>query len=143
MPLITSAQPIAPLRIGVIADSLTGERPDAAVAAALEDASKLLRSAGHIVTSMAFGLKGTTFADEFQNLWAYGAASSVARTRAAFGDAGIAKLQPLTRTLAAQGQGLSSFAGRTGDDERLIRLAFDLEARAPWSSRRPATYAVA
>lgn len=230
VPLITSAQPIEPLRIGVITGSLTGERPDAAVTAALEEASKLLRAAGHTVTSMAWGLKGTTFADEFQNLWAYGAASSVARTRAAYGDAGVAKLQPLTRTLAVQGQGLSSFdlvklaarlqnaktsydsmfkdvdvlmtpvltrasipigsvpvdgtaalealrslvgytpiqnvagapamsvplgwtdaglpigihfAGRTGDDERLIRLAFDLEARAPWSGRRPATYAIA
>lgn len=216
----------ARFRIGVITAAADGGQPDAEVLAGIARTRTLLGDMGHSVSDAAWPFAATDFARDFLALWALGAAQSVAGVNKAFGDDGVARLEPLTRHLADRGRALAQadvaalmgrlagyrdaynasfrdhdllltpvltrhavpigslsptrppadlvadmmmlvaytpvqnltgaaamnvpimqttsglplgmhFAGRRGDDAKLLDLAFQLEAAAPWGQRLP------
>lgn len=213
-------------RIGVITATADGTTPDAEVLAAIARTRVLLAGMGHQVIDVAWPFSPADFARDFVALWSLGAADAAAAVNKALGADGVARLEPLTRHLAAQGAAQSRadvgalmgrlaayrtaydasfrdhdllltpvltrhaipigylspnrppaeimadmmrlvaytpvqnmagaaamsvplmqatnglpigmhFAGRRGDDARLIDLAFQLEAAAPWAQRLP------
>ena len=213
-------------RIGVITSGAEGVKPDQEVLAGIARTRRLLEGMGHRVIDIEWPFAPDAFARDFVALWALGANDARAAVNKAFGADGVAKLEPLTRHLAAQGAAQSQadvqalmgrlagyrdaynasfrehdllltpvlsrhavkigelspsrppaeimadmmrrvaytpvqnltgaaamsvpvttatnglplgmhFAGRRGDDARLLDLAFQLEAAAPWAQRLP------
>jgi amidase len=213
-------------RIAVITATSDGGAPDAEVMAGIDRTRRLLAGMGHTVLDAPWPFAPGDFSRDFVALWALGATDAVVAVKKAFGEDGVAKLEPLTRYLAGQGaamtqadvQGLMGrlavyrdaynasfrdhdllltpvlsrhaipigylspnrpsaelmadmmrlvaytpvqnltgaaamsvpimtatsglplgmhFAGRRGDDARLLDLAFQLEAAAPWAQRLP------
>lgn len=216
----------ARFRIGVITATADGGQPDAEVLAGIARTRTLLAGMGHTVLDAPWPFAAADFARDFVALWALGAAQSVAGVNKAFGDDGVARLEPLTLHLADRGRALAQadvaalmgrlagyrdaynagfrdfdllltpvltrhavpvgslsptrppaglladmmalvaytpvqnltgaaamsmpimqatsglplgmhFAGRRGDDAKLLDLAFQLEAAAPWAQRLP------
>jgi amidase len=213
-------------RIGVITATADGTVPDAEVMAAIARTRRLLGGMGHTVLDVAWPFPPADFGRDFLSLWSLSAADIAIGINKAMGADGVAKLEPLTRHLAAQGSKLAQadvtalmgrlaayrdaynasfrdhdllltpvltrhavpigalahtrppaevvadmmrlvaytpvqnvtgaaamsvpvmqatnglpigmhFAGRRGDDARLLDLAFQLEAAAPWAGRLP------
>ncbi|MBU6165338.1 MAG: 6-aminohexanoate hydrolase [Alphaproteobacteria bacterium] len=213
-------------RIGVVTAGADNAAPDAEVLGGIARTRDLLKAMGHNVLDVAMPFDGGAFARDFTLLWAMGAAEAVAVVNKGLGPDGVARLEPLTRHLAAMGAGVAPadagalmgrlagyrdaynawftdhdllltpvlarhaipigllghhrppadvladmmrivaytpvqnlvgaaamsvpimqttaglplgmhFAGRRGDDARLLDLAFQLEQAAPWAQRRP------
>jgi amidase len=94
-------------RIGVITAAADNGQPDTEVLGGLARTRELLKSMGHNVFDVAWPFDPQAFARDFTLLWAMGAAESLAGVNKAFGPDGVAKLEPLTRYLAAMGAGVS------------------------------------
>jgi amidase len=213
-------------RIGVITATADGGQPDAEVQAGIARTRRLLEEMGHRVMDVPWPFDPAAFARDFTALWAMGANDALQAVNRAFGNDGVARLEPLTRYLADQGRALAEadvkalmgrlaayrdaynasfrehdllltpvlsrhavkigelspnrpsaelmadmmrlvaytpvqnltgaaamsvpicqatnglplgmhFAGRRGDDARLLDLAFQLEMAAPWAQRLP------
>jgi amidase len=213
-------------RIAVITATADGAQPDAEVLAGIERTRRLLGGMGHTVLDAPWPFSPADFSRDFVALWSLGANDALLAVKQGFGEDGVAKLEPLTRHLAAQGAAMSQadvqalmgrlhayrdaynasfrdhdllltpvltrhaipigylsptrppaeimadmmrlvaytpvqnltgaaamsvpimtatnglplgmhFAGRRGDDARLLDLAFQLEQAAPWAQRLP------
>jgi amidase len=82
------------LRVGMVLESGVGRMPGAQVAAAVESTATLLRELGHTVAPTSWPMHGERFAQDFQTLWAYGAAELLKQV----GDPAL--LEPFTVQMA-------------------------------------------
>jgi amidase len=91
------------LTVGVLTATANGTRPDANVAAAIAGARALLERLGHRVVEVAWPFDAASFARDFTDFWALGAAQAAAGVKSQLGAEAAARLEPLTLHLAARG----------------------------------------
>lgn len=101
-PAVVTAPSARRLRIGVLADGLTGEAPHPEVARALEAAATLCAGLGHAVDACAWPVPQADLARALTHLWSCLAGDAEQLAAAALGaDTAARALEPWTRALAA------------------------------------------
>jgi amidase len=90
------------LRIGLVIDSVTGGKPDAEVAAAIEDMAALLADLGHHVAPVAWPAELVGMADPFLLTWSKGAANLLGEAATRLGHAPtLEEVEPFSLAMAS------------------------------------------
>lgn len=117
------------LKVGLLFETGTGQKPDAEVIAAVEGAAKLMASLGHHVEPTRWPMDGDQFGRDFTALWSTGAAELAAGVSKAMGrKADATVLEPFTLGMADLVAGL-----KPGDIEAAVgRLQASAKAYDTW-----------